>query len=221
MKKRLRIEKQINRTWPPNPETDVKLLFIHCPHTAGTSIVRTLQDIPFIEGTIYKGYWGWREAYNNSYLRCRGVKFEDLFIFSFVRNPYDVAVSRYFSTYRKLHWDESRIPTFEKWLIKIWGTKEKRQQKPKIRVKQRIRLVNEKNKVKLNFLGRYETLNYDFQRLCEMINIKPRPLLDIHKTKRKTKPYMEYYTLRALKIVNSYFREDFREFGYQKFRELL
>lgn len=141
-------------------------------------------------------------------------KFNDTaFKFTFVRNPYDRAVSLFFherkwrrtwiwpftvfckkleagfdpiglySNLRNSIWN----PQWE-WLKNVWGM--------------------------LDFVGRYETLEADFSLLCGVLGIKAPPL------KRRSwirhEPYQKYYCEESAAIVRKIYRDDFVNLSYSE-----
>ena len=64
----------------------------------------------------------------------------------------------------------------------------------------------------VNFVGRYENLNSDFDKVCAEISISAKlPVLNVS----KKRPYQEYYTDKSIAMVREAFRPDIELFGYE------
>ena len=141
------------------------------------------------------------------------INLDDFFVFTFVRNPWDRLVSMY--KYLK----DIEIPnakkqnqnyiseldeiSFEEYIIRedIW--------KPKTFYSM---LKNEDDKIDLDFIGKFENLNYDFNKLLKKLNIEDIKLS--HKNRSKHKHYTEYYTLETMQIVEDMYKDDIMYFNY-------
>ncbi len=130
----------------------------------------------------------------------------DYFKFSFVRNPWDWAVSLYFYILKDKdhHWhaEVSRMSGFGEFLDFYLGTQPRTQ---------KSFLVNGDGKIMMDFIGRFENINADFGKVCQR--------LCIQKTlgKKNTsnhRPYVEYYTPEHRDLLGEVFEEDVREFNY-------
>ncbi len=64
----------------------------------------------------------------------------------------------------------------------------------------------------LDFIGRYEHLEQDFQRICSLCEISPRPLP--HLEGRARGHYSLYYDDTAAELVFNRFRRDIELYGY-------
>ena len=63
-------------------------------------------------------------------------------------------------------------------------------------------------------IGRFETLESDFARLCGRYHIKRRSLPKINATAHP--PYRELYTKQMTEVVTELYAEDFEYFGYPR-----
>jgi hypothetical protein len=133
-------------------------------------------------------------------------KWGGCFKFAFIRNPFDIAVSRY-------HWDikgKSNKCTskegFNKWV--------KTYKKDSWQDEQwRYIYVNGKNE--LDFIGKYENLTQDYNLICNKIGIEP-PELGFQKSGFRDKThYSEYYDEESIEIIGQYFKKDLKLFNYQ------
>ena len=180
--------------------TPTKHLFIHIPKTAGSSIVNLLNEGR--DGTICH-----RKA--EIYKRKLGKRYKNFFSFTFVRNPWDRVVSLYnfqnqYNGFNKLN--EPKHQEFERFL-KILPKKSKFRHPM-------VNYITNNNKIIVNYIGRFETLEEDLHIIFERVG---RPLPDKlpHKVKTDRKHYTEYYNDKTMQIVAHMFRKDIEVFGYE------
>jgi hypothetical protein len=64
-----------------------------------------------------------------------------------------------------------------------------------------------------NFIGRFENLDSNFNKICETVNIKER-LLDV-KNKSTYNHYKEYYSQKNINIIRHVYKEDIKLFKYE------
>jgi hypothetical protein len=135
-----------------------------------------------------------------------------MFKFSFVRNPYERLLSEYFYMKRmkgcNCEFKDFKIEcnTFKKFVISDAVEKccFKHHNTPQ------IEMANPKY---MNFIGRFENLQEDFDIICDKIGI-PRQQLP-HKNKSKHKHYTEYYNDETKQIVAEKYAKDIEYFGYK------
>ena len=130
----------------------------------------------------------------------------DFFSFGFVRNPYDLVVSRY-------HWDaakfgrESPIEGFKAWTKHyIQERAYKDLQHP---------YLGTEDSILVDFVGRYENISEDYKKIEKFINCK---LPDLTHEKRgyrdKNVHYSSYYDEETTKLIYNFFKLDFKLFNY-------
>ena len=73
-------------------------------------------------------------------------------------------------------------------------------------------LANGAGIVGMDFVGRYERLQHDFDRACERIGIPPCRLT--RRNASRHGDYRRYYDAALLEQVNDFYRADFEQFGY-------
>jgi hypothetical protein len=196
-----------------------KFLFVHIPKTAGNSIQNVLrqysEDRVGAEGPGQDGverFGVWNEAYglrkHSTLAECREVMgealFGSLFKFCCVRNPWDRAISFYFSPHRgTVSWDR---PAFLASLDRL---------KP---CSSYVALdgpveANRSPFTNVNFVMRYERLDEDFCEACRRIGIPFEPLAVRNKSERG--PFAQYYDPELADLVRARFKEDINHFGYE------
>tara|TARA_Y100000593_G_C4322004_1_gene344295 strand:+ start:1336 stop:2856 length:1521 start_codon:yes stop_codon:yes gene_type:complete len=132
---------------------------------------------------------------------------DSYFKFAFIRNPYDIAVSRY-------HWDRKKrnrkdeisIDDFRNWVKHGKLTDEDWLYK----------YISTSGSVDLDFVGRYENLSNDLEYICEKIGI-PNLNLGFLKSGFRDKKikYTEYYDDDTKNIVSNFFETDLNLFNYK------
>ena len=197
---------------------ELKCIFIHIPRTAGSSIERTL---------VGKDWWQierkTKHLVASQAKRIYSDYWNDYFKFSFVRDPYSRMLSM--TTFLEYFCGDS-IP-FRRVLTdrhingykKLFGT-------PVLiehdyRFYKREEIVNEKHRENcvygnildepIDYIGRFETLEEDFNNICNIIGAKGKEL-----TKSGNKPHNHTLSLDAKIIINKIYEEDFLKFNYNQ-----
>jgi hypothetical protein len=138
-------------------------------------------------------------------------KWDSYYKFCFIRNPYDKIVSAW------NHVNRFNIP-FKNYLrlINICNDVEFMHMfMPQVR-----NIINEKGKIDINYIGKFENLENDFQIILKNIGVK-NIIHDVKKTmnKRDHSDFHEYYDQDILNIVNFYLQEDFQNLNYEKIND--
>jgi hypothetical protein len=184
-----------------------RCVFIHIPKTAGSSIVLSL----FGEGSRHVSY--------REYESANPKKFRRYFKFAFVRNPWDRLVSSYFylrnggSGGQDQVWFEQNLVGYTDFtsFVRCWLTKENiwswTHFKP-----QYYFICDPDLRPRMDFLGRVETIDADFQYVCERLGIAAEL--------KRTNPsnhghYSQYYTDELRERVATVYAKDIAIFGYE------
>ena len=197
---------------------------MHVPKSAGTSIEITL--FPDLEHCTKRLHGSCTDEQLKRYgigqlqhLTADHIReevgediFKSFFKFTVVRNPWDKLVSEY--TYIT---NTSR----EKYIIKRLGLSTAGvsfSEFAEAVCKRKIfhpHLFSQSLIVgdSLDFIGRFENLQEDFNIVCNKIGI-PRKQLP-HKNKSKHKHYTEYYDKETKQIVSEKYAKDIEQFGYE------
>jgi len=178
-------------------------IFIHINKTAGTSINRAL-EMPIKNHMMAK----------EVIARIGQDKWDTAYKFTLVRNPWDKAVSLY--EYRKKK-DRTNIATrgigFSDWVKVTYGEKKDlsyydvRGFQPQVDW-----LKDNENKISMDFIGKFESLNKDFDQIRKVIGVDAG-LSHLNASERAS--YRSYYDDETRDIVAHWFREDIDTFGYE------
>ena len=205
-------------------------LFVHIAKTGGTSVRAALNPLR------------WRDPYYVPIFLCSklskltghriGVKFprhakviaakemlprelfDNLFKFAFVRNPWDLQISSYHHIRRERPHLLAGINDFEQFLR--WKLDPARPYQYHIDTSIELQsdyLVDLNGKIIVDFIGKYEQLQEDFDEVCRRIGITSKTLP--HKRKATDRgDYRQYYNDDTARLVADYFRRDIENFGY-------
>jgi len=197
-----------------------KFVFFHIPKTAGGSITVLLSKYADIYNKnprpLDKSKKGWmtryhvptkKQAYNHmhSFVDPMYNRFDckNMFSFSFVRNPY----ARIMSIYRFLNGKYGNL-TFLGFCQYLDVNKE-----ASINQFTHLSLGHE---IPLDFIGRFENIENDFNYVCEKINI-PERYIDLGFEHKTIYPdYRQFYCDESKKIIDHIFDKDFKTFNYKK-----
>jgi len=141
--------------------------------------------------------------------------FERLFKFAFVRNPWDLQVSSWHHLRKErpqLIKDIPDFPAFIRW--KLDPDRPYQYHIDTSIERQSDYLKDLDGTILVDFVGKYENLQEDYEEACRRIGIKPPPLP--HKRKAEGRvDYRRYYDEVTAGMVASYFKDDIESFGYR------
>lgn len=178
-------------------------------------------DYIFFKSIPKKNIQSVKKIYVNKYDVVRDDKFK----FAFVRNPYERLYSCWWSkfgqhhSYDKLtctygveqyisHGDE--VMSFENFVKNVIGNCDVSDHKTNAHYASLVSLFPRK---KLDFIGRVENLQEDFDIICDKIGIPHQDLP--HQNKSRYKHYTEYYDDETRAIVAEKYAKDIEYFGYK------
>ena len=201
-----------------------KFIFFHVPKTAGTSIHScfngNLRSLYSDLGVNYERLSGFLKTIDThvsaSEVKSKlGLSYNEYFTFAFVRNPWDWKVSLYkFICKRKNHQYHELYKGYKDFTDYIKNTEYEVDTSMNTRLQSEY--IFDNNELILDYVGRFENLQEDFDIICDKIGI-PRKQLP-HKNKSKRRHYTEYYDEEAKQIVAEKYAKDIEYFGY-KFEE--
>jgi hypothetical protein len=203
-----------------------KYVFVHIPKTGGSSIISRLD----VEKRIHSftGH-GMQILFKNIlcvdghipaflFKEIRPDIFDRFYRFSFIRNPYDRAVSEFLWIFRD-EWktqtysltDQEMKDKFEVWLFSYYIDKEnsrKCTQKWYLFCKSKRRLL-------VNDIYKFENFESEFEKLTKKLNINPINI-DILKQAKIEVDRNMLLTEKNKEYIYRVFQEDFETFGYPK-----
>ncbi|NET09001.1 MAG: sulfotransferase family protein [Symploca sp. SIO2B6] len=177
-------------------------IFIHINKTGGSSITKALnldlQHRTALEKISELGEQKWQHSYT----------------FAFVRNPWDKVVSHFHYRRRTNKTGLAERPIeFQDWVQLTYGCQDPTYyDKPKMFMPQTHWISNQNEEIIVDFVGRFESLDQDFEHVCKTIK-KHVDLPHINPSKRKD--YREYYNQNTIEIIEKWFHKDIENFGYR------
>ena len=144
--------------------------------------------------------------------RRRGLsRFEGYFKFGFVRNPWDRVVSLYL---RREGDQVHRSKSFEEF-VKTIRYSSATCLHPSPHVNQLDWLVDPSGRVVVDYIGRFETLQQDWNNICATLGIASRDLPVKKQNHVARDHYSKFYTRETADLIADRFRADIDFFGYE------
>ena len=206
-----------------------KCIFLHIPKAAGTSVERFLRDVDSdIPAKVLRkrGF----SHFLNDYL--------DYYVFSFVRNPYDRLVSAWKWGQLKFQkegglpfYSKERAVSFEEYVSlttdfdyrkdhkNLWSEYDEYHTLPQFEFFPQLNgghYFSDKISPEFtcDFIGRFENLHEDFNKVCPNLGIKQFKLP--HAYNSKTFKQTFDWSNKLKDRVNNYYKKDFELFNYNK-----
>ncbi|KEA65212.1 alpha-2,3-sialyltransferase [Marinobacterium lacunae] len=187
---------------------DKHCIFVHVPKTAGLSVCKGLFDLPAV-GHMSLAY----------YQNVLGPeKFNAYYKFAFVRNPWD----RLYSAYHYLRnggvgkddrvWTEAlqRFADFNDF-VNRWVDEDNIGLQLHFMPQSRF-LKDARGMISLDFIGRFESLEQDYNTILEQVGGAPMPKINVT---RNSGRYIDAYSPRSREIVARVYRRDIELLGYE------
>jgi hypothetical protein len=235
-----------------------KFLFIHVPRQAGTSIESYLTEAGTAEielprdEAIETDILRFQHVHAARVMRefeDRDFSGDDYFKFSFTRNPWDRLVSFFFYDHLpKIATDKAEDITFAEWVKRrisrtpftfepydrnelLFGALgDKPKEIRRVAHTLGFWLLDNYDNILVDYVGRFENLQKDFDTICDRLNISRGSLKKLracgddescpwHKERNISIPkhehYTKYYDDETLEIVNCMFQQEADMFGYK------
>jgi hypothetical protein len=189
----------------PNHCVNTKSIFIHIPKAAGMSLVHSIYNLD------YSNHDTWIEYYKRD-----KHKFSEYFKFSFVRNPLD----RFHSAYNYLsqngksdidkYWNKKYMMPYnniEDFILK--GGIDVAFNKVE-HFKSQTYYICKENKIMVDFVGKYESLNTDIEFIKKKLNLK----FELAKVNENISSKKEFISIKAEKKIRKIYERDFLNFDY-------
>ena len=199
----------------------IKAIFIHIPKTAGTSIMREVQNT-----TRHVASFHMWQGHDTALLRRerlgeivgqrRGdVLWKEGFTFTFIRNPWDRLVSVYHALPKLI---PDTIESFDSWIhnglpVTNHARMLFRGDDDRTFLDQDAWFCDLDGCEMVDFVGRFERVQPDWQTVCKKLGLDPCLLR--HENQGNHKPYREYYTDETRKLVGERFDVFINRYGYQ------
>ena len=184
-------------------------VFIHIPKCGGSSMFSSRYTI-FGHDLRQKNFKYFKDS--------EWIKRKAQFTFTFVRNPWDRLVSSYFYLKNGGNCEGDKIDfknffmhysNFEDMLLN-WNDIFYNQ----IHFKPQWEWIcDDDENIIVDYVGRFENLQQDFDIICDKIRIPQQQLP--HKNKSKHKHYTEYYDDETRQTVKERYTRDIEHFGYK------
>ena len=188
-------------------DKEKKFVFVAIAKTACTSIHRRFGYVKDPVPELYHMHL--------KDILARHPEVKDYYKFAFVRNPYDRILSGYYNFRFSMEHRSWAYPIYEydtfRDFIMNFETSECRNF---IHLQPQFNFLEVDGKVGLDFIGRYENLDADFQLIESELGVS-HIRLPITRTS-KHPPYTVLYDSEMRKVVQRVFSADFKEFNYEK-----
>jgi hypothetical protein len=202
-------------------------LYIHIPKTGGTFItnnVLRMGNKPGKEkGAGEYNFFG--TANNIEYTHSTaleikkiiGKTFNSYYSFAFVRNPFDKLVSEFFYLQKQKNANKGFIveKNFKKFIIELNNKFHLLDNEPQYKINhytpQHKFIMDNNNKIMIDFLGRFENFSTDIKKIMNKLNISI-PVIKLNTTTHKH--YTQYYDKETIKMVEEMYKEDLDLFNY-------
>jgi chondroitin 4-sulfotransferase 11 len=196
-------------SWPFFIKGRTDVVFFHIPKTAGTSMRWTLD---FNRVSKERAVRKHNDAHKIIGLLGK-EKWKAVFKFTFVRNPWDRLLSFYHFRFRNdLIKDEALKKSFKKWATHKMTTKDLTSE-TLFNLQPQTHWLKDKNgKIDLDFIGRFEYLERDFNQLTSMLSLSPG-LLQLN-VNPLSLDYQNHYDERLKRLVAEFYKEDIDYFKY-------
>ena len=198
-------------TFPYRPYMVKKqCIFIHIPKVAGTSILSVLGH------NKGRDHLPWYVYYT-----ANPIRFERYYKFAFVRNPWERVYSAYCylrsggnkQSDLKLAKILKQYSTFNEFVVKGLGKGLFRNHL--MFIPQSYFILGQNGVPVVNFLGRYERLQNDFEKICDRLEISSN-LPQLNKSPQQINDFREAYSsTESIGIVEEIYKQDVKVFGYR------
>ncbi len=218
-----------------------QFVFVGIPKTGTTSIQYFFDPLSVPPSTNHETFMGWNDQHKifmqhatmSQILRIYPLDISSYFKFCFVRNPFDRAVS----DWKWLCKDQQISGSFTDYLLSkntfskvLTGERNKDWRGDHI-IPQYEFIHDEQGNLLVDFIGKFESLQKDFQHVCNALNIPYSFLPNVTgangKLTTNNEPamvksvnYIKYYDEESLSLVKSIYAKDFETFGYNMELEL-
>lgn len=205
-----------------------KLIFIHIPKCAGSSINKFYFENKQIDWRVpnYEVLYGWcpkrkihlQHATTKQLLETELIseeKWDDYFKFTFVRNPWD----RMYSSYLWVMQDRNVKGSFKEYVEKrgvfknIVNTARGKTNRG-VHLLRQVDFLDLNGKFQVDFIGQFEKFNEDIIRLNKMLQFQNKFNIHEKKNTARMKHYSLFFTNSNKELVSDLYSEDATQFRY-------
>lgn len=184
-----------------------RAIFVHIPKTAGTSVYRALRH-KMNTGIIrdHTTAADWKTSMPGEW--------ERKFTFTFVRNPWDRFISLYY-WWNIFQLSGAKTPrdhpaAFQRW---VKGGCQVTGRGP---LYQRDWFLDENEEQLVTYIGRFETLAFDYATICDRLSLPAHGTLErLMSSNRPRRPYQEFYDGETKEIIAANEKYIIDRFGYR------
>lgn len=206
-------------------------LFVHIAKTGGTSVRSTLNKLRWRDPMYYlmlpchrlSGFTGHklgtkfpRHSHIIAAKEMLPAEFYDnLFKFAFVRNPWDLQVSSFHHIKRERPQHMNGIDDFNDFMR--WKFNPERPYQYHIDTSLSLQtdyLVDLHGNNQLSYLGHFESLQDDFNHICNTLKLPNMSLPYKRKSKSRKQDYRSYYQDDVIELTAQHFQKDIEMLGY-------
>ena len=134
--------------------------------------------------------------------------FDRYFKFAFVRNPWDRFISFCAFISRATGRFEDDPHGFMARMIHSPPPLQQMLYQP-----QAALLTDQDGRLAMDFVGRVEDMEQDYQRICQHLQLEARPLEQVNSSRHR--PYVDYYSPQLRDVVAEKYQQDIEMFGYR------
>lgn len=206
-----------------------KFIFIHIYKNAGSSIEKALLPfaLPRWQYAVNKGFGFFRlekpfksaqplpsrHYHASSIINLIGAdKFSDFYSFAIVRNPWDWLASQYSYILRKKDHKENEkvleLGGFKNFVEYRCSNTDRKESRVRL---QKDFISDSRGNIVVDFVGRYENLQYDFAKICSSLDIEAElPWMN----KSSSGDVFDQYDSAMIDMVHEAYLDDIETFGY-------
>lgn len=191
-----------------------ELLFLHTPKVAGSSMNAT----PLAKKVKYKIHSFKGDVYD----KVQELGAENSFKYGFVRNPYSrfVSLYNYFTKMNEQHpfykYNAPIVKVVHRYdsLNAFCEAFEELRLKGNFHFRPQVMyFTSEHEQYKVDFTGKYENLQSDFNALCEKVGLDTFEL-PVANSSGQVQDYMALYSDESKKVIENFYKDDFDFFNY-------
>lgn len=194
---------------------DKKIIFIHVPKTAGTTIEASLglfnsDNLYDMKGKLPGNLTTRQHLYGSEIVKSINVDATDYYKFSVVRNPFDRLVSAFYFIHNQRN---MYIPT----AIKHMSFEDFIRYSFNMDAIERKYIFDGHLELQSKYIDIENVEVFKFENISncfDTLNVKFGPLVFEHYLKTNHRQWQEYYTSELMQLVYNFYKEDFERFDY-------